>query len=235
MIGLLSVRMNNRPEFRVSADIPVRIWGMDEDGHPFFQNALATNLSNTGAQLNLVRHPLRVGEVIGIQYGDVKARFTIMWVKSSPAVGHGKVGVHILGEQQAPWENLADENPHTESSSQRDSNRRRFTRHKVQFPLEISFPDHSRAHMQCSATDMGGRGCYVESLVPLATATKVIVTFWIDSQKLVTHSVVRASDPGVGMGIEFISLEEEIQQRLQDYIERLDEGFSAAAAAAAGK
>ena len=222
--------MDNKPELRVSADIPVRIWGMDADGHPFFQNAFATNLSNIGAQINGIRHSLGVGEIVGIQYGDVKARFTIMWVKPSPAIGHGKAGVRILANQQAPWEDLANENPHEQNNSQRETNRRRFARHKVQFPLEISFPDNSRAHMQCCATDMGGRGCYVETLVPLAICSKVIVTFWIDSQKLVTQSVVRASDPGVGMGIEFISLEEEIQQRLQEYIERLDEGFAAAAA-----
>jgi hypothetical protein len=83
--------------------------------------------------------------------------------------------------------------------------------------------------MQCSATDIGGRGCYVESLVPLNISTQVIVTFWIDSQKLTTKGIVRASDPGVGMGIEFTSMEMQIQQQLQEYLEKIDKGFASAA------
>ena len=41
--------------------------------------------------------------------------------------------------------------------------------------------------------------------------------------------MVRTSDPGVGMGIEFTSLEAQIQQRLQEYLEKMDKGFSRAA------
>jgi len=36
--------------------------------------------------------------------------------------------------------------------------------------------------------------------------------------------VVRTRDPGVGMGIEFIGLSEDIKVRLQDHIEKLDPG-----------
>ena len=77
---------------------------------------------------------------------------------------------------------------------------------------------------------MAGRGCYVESLVPLHIGTTVNVTFWLDSEKFRTTGIVRASDPGVGMGIEFTSLEMPFQQRLQEYLEKIDEGFVARAA-----
>ena len=55
--------------------------------------------------------------------------------------------------------------------------------------------------MQCSATDIGGRGCYVETLVPLSVDTEVVVSFWVDSDKIATKGRVRTSDPAVGMGI----------------------------------
>ena len=83
--------------------------------------------------------------------------------------------------------------------------------------------------MQCTATDMSARGCYIESFVPLSIGSVVIVTFWIDSDKIKTNGVVRASDPGVGMGIEFTALEDQIQQRLQSYLEKIDQGFASAA------
>jgi hypothetical protein len=83
--------------------------------------------------------------------------------------------------------------------------------------------------MQCNSSDMSARGCYVDSLVPLSLGTPVTVTFWIDSEKIQTNGVVRTSDPGVGMGIEFTALEEHIQQRLQAYLETIDHGFASAA------
>jgi hypothetical protein len=83
--------------------------------------------------------------------------------------------------------------------------------------------------MQCSATDIGGRGCYVESLVPLPIGSELIVTFWVDSEKFTTKGVVRASDPGVGMGIEFTELQTHVQQKLQDYLETIDKGFASSA------
>jgi hypothetical protein len=59
--------------------------------------------------------------------------------------------------------------------------------------------------------------------------TEVLVTFWIDSHKFSTKGIVRASDPGVGMGIEFTTLEMQIQQQVQEYLEKIDKGFASAA------
>jgi hypothetical protein len=67
-------------------------------------------------------------------------------------------------------------------------------------------------------------------MVPLQMGTEFIITFWIDSEKIKTTAVVRASDPGVGMGIEFTALEAHIQGRLQAYLEKIDQGFAKAAA-----
>jgi hypothetical protein len=93
------------------------------------------------------------------------------------------------------------------------------------FPLEIGFEDARRTHMQTNATDIGGRGCYVETLLPLPLGTKVKITFWMDSEKIQTSGVVRASDGGVGMGIEFTQLDNHVQDRLQKHLDKLDEGL----------
>ncbi len=207
--------MDKRPETRVEADIPVRIWGMDADGRPFFQNALAGNLSSEGAHLSHINHTLKIGDIIGIQYGD----------------GRNQAGVRVLAPQSVPWDQVTAEARTPQAKPVQGREKRRFARHRVQFPLQISFPDQQRAHMQCNATDMGGRGCYVETMLPLHIGMNVIVTFWVDSEKITTNGIVRASDPGVGMGIEFTSLETPLQQRLQEYLEKIDEGFAARAAA----
>lgn len=79
------------------------------------------------------------------------------------------------------------------------------------------------ARMQTNATDISGRGCYVEVLVPLPLGTMVYVTLWMDSEKISAPGTVRASDPGVGMGIEFTGLDRAVQDRLQQYLDKLDE------------
>jgi PilZ domain-containing protein len=221
--------MEKRPESRVAADIPVRIWGMDSDGKPFFQNAMATNLSSEGALLSRIHHSIRQGEIIGIQYGDKKGRFEVKWVKAVGVPKTFEAGVQLLAGQAIPWAEVAGKGRPATKSVPGGREKRRFVRHKVLFPLTISFEDGRRSHMQCNATDIGGRGCYVESLVPLMIDTEVIVTFWIDSKKFHTKGVVRASDPGVGMGIEFTALEMQIQQQLQEYLEKIDTGFASAA------
>jgi hypothetical protein len=223
--------MDKRPETRVEADIPVRIWGMDADGRPFFQNALAGNLSSEGAHLSHINHTLKIGDIIGIQYGEKKSRFHVIWIKNSVAPGRNQAGVRVLAPQSVPWDQVTPEARTPQAKPVQGREKRRFARHRVQFPLQISFPDQQRAHMQCNATDMGGRGCYVETMLPLHIGMNVIVTFWVDSEKITTNGIVRASDPGVGMGIEFTSLETPLQQRLQEYLEKIDEGFAARAAA----
>jgi len=224
-----AILMEKRPESRIAADLPVRIWGLDSDGKPFFQNAMASNLSSEGALLSRIHHRLKQGEIIGIQYGDKKGRFEIKWLKAIGVPKTFEAGVQLLAGQTVPWAEVAGKDKPATKPVERGAEKRRFLRHKVTFPITISFPDGRRSHMQCSATDIGGRGCYVESLVPLNIDTEVVITFWIDSKKFNTKGIVRASDPGVGMGIEFTALEMQIQQQLQEYLEKLDKGFASAA------
>jgi hypothetical protein len=223
--------MDKRPETRVATQILVRVWGMDAEGRPFFQNAQAGNISSEGALISGIAHPLKAGDVVGVQYGEKKARFKIVWVIDGGAVRKIEAGVQILPNQTNPWHNLATTEKAVIAPSK---NKRRFIRHKVLFPLEIGFEDARRTHMQTNATDIGGRGCYVETLLPLQIGTKVTIKFWMDSEKVQTSGVVRASDGGVGMGIEFTALDNQVQERLQKYLEKLDVGLTGTRDAAKG-
>ena len=51
---------------------------------------------------------------------------------------------------------------------------------------------------------------------------KVTISFWLDSERVQTTAVVRTSDGGVGMGIEFTGLDEVAQQQLQRQVESMD-------------
>jgi len=214
--------MDKRPETRVATVILVRVWGMDADGRPFFQNANATNISSEGAMLSGISHPLKAGDVIGVQHGEKKARFKVVWVIDGGVARKIEVGVQTLPNQQIPWPELAKADKAPVAPAK---NKRKYVRHKVLFPLEIGFEDARRTHMQTNATDIGGRGCYVETLLPLQLGTKVKISFWMDSERIQTSGVVRASDGGVGMGIEFTQLDNQVQERLQKYLDKLDAGL----------
>src|SRR5438132_12720785 len=116
-----------------------------------------------------------------------------------------EAGIEILETQPCPWEKELAKHENHESIAQPDlrtRDLRRFDRHRVPFPIEIvEAPSGSR--MRTQATDISGRGCYVETLLPLAKSTELSISFWIESEKITTPAIVRASDGGVGMGIEF--------------------------------
>ena len=68
-------------------------------------------------------------------------------------------------------------------------------------------------------------------MIPLPLGTKVRLVFWIGSEKIDTTGIIRASDGGVGMGIEFVGLDDAAQERFQRYLESLDTTFSGIATA----
>jgi len=214
--------MEHQTETGVKLDLLVRIWGM-ADGRPFFQNVHTQEISKRGAKLSGIEHHLSTGDVIGVQLGDKKSRAKVMWVIDAGQANKIDAGLEMLEGQPCPWQHelakLETPAPVTQLAS-RGQNSRRFGRHKIAFPIEI-LQERSGSIMRTQATDISGRGCYVETLMPLPKGTELSISFWIESEKITTPSIVRACDGGVGMGIEFTGLNAEIQERLQEVIEKM--------------
>jgi len=212
------------------------MWGMGADGHAFFENARARNISSEGALLSDIEHPLMPGDVIGVQYREKKARFRVVRVIDTGPLQKGQADVQMVEGQQCPWQQelirpdataapAAPAAPATQNPSS-PQEKRRFVRHKVRFPIELRHERGGGAQMRTNATDTSGCGCYVETLLPLPVGTPLSVTFWMESEKVNTAGMVRACDWGVGMGIEFTGLDIQSQERLQRLIEKLDTGVT---------
>lgn len=217
--------MADRPEPRLKTDLVVRVWGMGKDGHPFFQNAQARNISSEGALLSGLDCQLTPGDTIGVQFADKKARFRVVWVIDAGATEKIQAGIQMLDGQQCPWlQQLATAPVAMPQVPSSPTNKRKFIRYKVQLPIELR-DDHG-LHMQTNATDMSGRGCYVDALLPAPVGSLLTATFWIESEKVTTTAVVRAADSGVGMGIEFIGLDNEHQDRLQYLLQKSAPGIT---------
>jgi hypothetical protein len=204
-------------------EILVRVWGMNADGHAFFQNAMACNLTSSGARLTGLEQPLKIGEVIGVQYDGRKTRVRVGQLGDAVLPGKMQAKVEIVGGQPCPWPDHVGQEDQKQQKLEAasDGNKRRFPRLRTHFPFELRDERGAGSPMKTHAADISGRGCYVETLVPLPLGTPLSVTLWIEEDKIVTSAMVRSSDPGVGMGIEFTGLNDATKDRLQNYLEKL--------------
>jgi hypothetical protein len=213
---------------RATLDLKVRVWGMGANDQPFFQNAIAQNVSSTGACLYGIEHELKVGDVIGVQYETKKARCKVIWVVDAGALKKMQAGVQLVADQDCPWAAVLppDMKP-DERTLQRQDNRRKFARHRISFPLELR-DERVNTPLRVNATDISGNGCYVETVMPLEVGTTLRADFWIEQERLTATAIVRTRDPGVGMGIEFIGLPEETKKRFQAHLDKINPGMSLA-------
>jgi hypothetical protein len=195
---------------------------MAANGHPFFQSAMAQNISSTGACIYGVEPELKVGDVIGVQYEAKKARCKVIWVVNAGALKKNQVGVQLVPEQECPWVvALPKDMKVDERAGSQHDNRRKFLRHKISYPLELR-DERVNTPLRVNATDISGNGCYVETVMPLAVATALRVDLWIGEERLMPSGIVRTRDPGVGMGIEFTGLPEDTKKRFQAHLDKLD-------------
>jgi hypothetical protein len=208
-----------QPEPRVTVDLPVRVWGMTAEGRPFSQHARAQNISSEGALLSGVENELKVGDVIGVQCDDKKTRCTVIWVMNTGLIKKNQVGVKLLADQECPWKTYLPIQGATVSLL--PSNRRRWPRHKISFPLELR-DERINTPMRINATDVSGNGCYVETILPLPIGTSLRVDFYLEDQHIKITAVIRTCDPGVGNGIEFTGMPLEGKQQFQAYLDSID-------------
>ena len=71
--------MDRRRNPRVTARLPVRIWGVDAHDLPFMQLASVKNLSSTGAVIQGMRRQIKPGEILEVQLDEEKAQFRVIW------------------------------------------------------------------------------------------------------------------------------------------------------------
>ncbi len=209
---------------RATLDLRLRVWGMSADNQAFHQNACVQNVSCTGACICGLDHELKVGDVIGVQFENKKARCKVIWVMEAGGLRKVQVGVQLVADQECPWISQLPPEMRSNQLVVSPDNRRKFLRHKISFPLEFR-DERVNTPMRVNATDISGNGCYVETVMPLAIATMLRVDFWIDEEHISTTATVRTRDPGVGMGIEFTGLTDESKKRFQNHLDKLDPGI----------
>src|SRR5579864_3382507 len=119
---------------RATLELRVRVWGMGANDHVFFQNAVAQNVSATGAGIYGLEQELKVGDIIAVQYEGKKARCKVIWVMDAGGLKKIHVGVQLVADQECPWlAMLPQENRVAAEIPRSPDNRRKFTRHKISY------------------------------------------------------------------------------------------------------
>jgi PilZ domain len=207
------------PETRVPLDLELRVWGMGADGRVFSQPVRTRNVSFGGALLSGIERDLKIGDIIGVQRGEKKTRCKVVWAVNTESIQKIQVGVQLLHKHECPW--TAELPKAEDAASVSPQSRRRWERHKISVVIAIQ-DERATAPTRLTATDISASGCYVETQVPFPVGTSLKVDLWIVTEKVTTRSFVRTSDPGLGMGIEFVGLRPEDQLRFQEYLKALN-------------
>src|SRR5437764_13762498 len=87
--------MAKRREPRVTMRLSVRLWGLDREGKVFSQNVKTLNIATSGARLCGVTAELERGFIVGLQCGNMRARFMVVWVGEKGSSQEGQVGLAV--------------------------------------------------------------------------------------------------------------------------------------------
>jgi hypothetical protein len=206
------VHMENSGEPDITSDLLVRVWGLGANGRPFTQDAKLKNLARNSALLGGLLQDVSVGEIIGVQFRDKKARVQVVWTDNRQ-VNNRCAEVRLVANQVCPWESELE----ALDSASSHLNRREYDRHNTPFAIDVRRAG-SNVATRMSAIDVSGNGCYIQTMAPMGPETKLELSFWIDSEKLTCGGIVRTRDSGFGMGIEFVGLDPTTKQRLQIWL-----------------
>lgn len=77
----------------MNVPLSVRLWGLDSNGKVFSQNVKTVNIAVNGARLFGVTASLEPGFIVGVQCGNMRARFMVVWVGEKDSPREGQVGL----------------------------------------------------------------------------------------------------------------------------------------------
>ena len=106
-----------QPDERVPVDLDIAVWGMAADGHAFSQHARTRNISASGALISQIDRELKIGDTIGVQVAQKKARCKVVWTRNTGSIHKIQVGVQLLNRPECPWVALLSKTNRQESTA----------------------------------------------------------------------------------------------------------------------
>jgi hypothetical protein len=225
--------MSRRREPRVERNFEVKVWGLDRHGKPFMQHARTLDITQMGARLIGI-DCVNVGETIGIQNGDQKARFKVVWMGRENTPKAGQIGVHCLEADKRIFARLPQNIPDTPFPQPTTSESGFVEPARSSRPVKKDMSAVRRKHPRYPCTggvelrqqegappawgnisDISLTGCYVETATTLPMGSMVLFHLRTHDLEIKGRAVVKTSHHAVGMGIAFLHLGADDQQNLE--------------------
>jgi len=83
--------------------LPVRISGKDSANNPVNELAHTLDITPNGARLGAVRHVLKIGDKLTLQYRQRRIQFRVVWVKPMEGTSEYQVGLEGVGSVGENW------------------------------------------------------------------------------------------------------------------------------------
>lgn len=194
--------------------VRVVVFGVDACGKRCQQSVVAYDLSATGARLKGVGSPLVPGTKVDIEYSGRTVAATVMWLATLANAGTSQACIRLTDPKRCPWrEKLAEA-----KNVLRFPERRRSERLNISVGARIRSASDA-ATMNTYTSDLSIGGCYIETARPFKTGTCLEIDLAIRSERFSAKGIVRASYPGVGMGIQFLDLPWQEMRILHDLLD----------------
>src|SRR5262245_13204228 len=228
--------MSQRQAPRYEINVGVKVWGMDRYGKPFVQHARTVNANPLGARLSGIAC-VCVGEIIGIQHGDEKSRFKVVWVGRDNTPQAKQIGVHCLepgkrlfrAEHVKVGSALTDHlfpEPATSLAALSLAHsvrrpmagipptRRKTMRYHCHGGVDLR-RNETTAPIFTTLSDISWEGCYIEVSSTSPAGAEVLFLMRVRDVQIRGRAIVKTSNHAVGMGLEFMHLATEDQQKLE--------------------
>ena len=213
--------MVSRREPRKDVRVPVRIFGTDAGGKTFNENVFTVNVSRGGAMVIEVKTQLKIGEIIGLNYGKSKSRYEVRWVGGPGESGQSLAGLQNVKTDEVVWD-FPLPTPGTDDPARARAlnERREHPRRKCSLSVELH-PASAENRAWGRVADVSVGGCFVEMPSPFKEGTKVRLALWIQDKKVWALGKVVVSRPGSGIGIQFLEMKDEDRTELKRFVDSL--------------
>lgn len=237
--------MGRRGKQRIKMVLPVKLWGQDAKGKPFFQLAHTLDINRGGARLGGLQSLVNFDDTIEVQYRHKKARFRVAWVGRPGTPKANQIGIQYLEPEKDIWalelpeDSVPDQfeaavpvkgvKKSTQTLTPKEKELRLYQRFPCAGGVEIRTSEKAEVGTWTVLDDISLGGCYVNTPSPLAVDARPALLVRVGSIEIRTWAAVTACHPGVGMALEFTDMSGADQRRLDTLMKGLAGGRAEAA------
>jgi PilZ domain len=228
-------------EPRVEISLDVKVWGLDAYGKPFVQHARTVNATSVGARLIGI-DCVREGEVISLQHDNQKARCRVIWVGRDAAKSR-QIGVRCVEPDKTLF-GVKLKPPPTQPArlapgiTMKSGTAQQPLQDVRRTMADVPGTRRSQQRFHCTGgveirrnegapsvfgnlSDLSLTGCYVETVSTLAVGTEILFMLRVQDSVVRGRAQVKTSHHAVGLGLVFMHLSKEDEQKLETILSSL--------------